>query len=119
MKGHRQRRLADFIQEEVSQIIREELSDPELQGMITISRVELSPDLKRAKVYYQVHGGREAEEAVARGFARAGSYIRHLLAQRLYTKFVPEITFAPDRADEAEERLEALFARIRGEDESS
>ncbi len=115
MKGHRDRRLADFIQEEISQIIREELSDPELQGFITISRVEVSPDLKQAKVYYQVHGGEEAEEAVARGFRRASSYIRHLLAKRLYTKFVPELEFLPDKEDAEAARLEALFARIRHE----
>ncbi len=113
MKGHRQRRLADFIQEEVAQIIREELSDPELQGLITISRVELSPDLKKAQVFYQVHGGQEAEEAAARGFARAGAYIRRLIAQRLYTKFVPEISFVLDRPNPELERLEDLFAQIK------
>jgi len=114
MKGHRDRRLADFIQEEVSQILREELSDPELQeGLITISQVEVSPDLKKAKIYYLVHGGEEAEGAVARGFRRATPYIRHLLAQRLATKFVPEIEFVPDKRTREEERLEALFERIR------
>jgi len=116
MKGHRQRRLADFIQEEVAQILREELSDPELQGLITISRVELSPDLKRARVFYVVHGGLEAEQTAARGFARAGSYIRRLIAQRLYTKFVPEITFELDRPTQEQERLEALFARLKQEE---
>ncbi|HHI97465.1 MAG TPA: 30S ribosome-binding factor RbfA [Thermodesulfatator atlanticus] len=115
MKGHRDRRLADFIQEEVSQIIREELSDPALQRFITISQVEVSPDLKKANVYYQVHGDEEVEEAVARGFKRARSYIRHLLAQRLHTKFVPELEFLPDKREAEAERLEALFARIRHE----
>jgi len=105
--------LADFIQEEISQILREELSDPELQGLITISKVQVSPDLKQAKVYYVVHGGEEAEEAARRGFKRAGSYIRHLLAQRLYTKFVPELEFLVDKKSEEEARLEALFERIR------
>ncbi|NPA49784.1 MAG: 30S ribosome-binding factor RbfA [Thermodesulfobacteria bacterium] len=113
MKGHRDRRLADFIQEEVSQILREELSDPELQGLITISKVEVSPDLKQAKVFYVVHGGEEAEETARRGFKRASSYIRHLLAQRLHTKFVPELTFQVDKKTEEEARLEALFERIR------
>ncbi len=114
MKGHRDRRLADFIQEEISQILREELSDPELQGLIiTISRVEVSPDLKQAKVFYQVHGGVAEEEAVARGFSRAASYIRRLLSKRLYTKFVPEIEFILDKRSAEEERLEALFERIK------
>ncbi len=113
MKGHRDRRLADFIQEEVSQIIREELSDPELQGLITISRVEVSPDLKHAKVFYQVHGGAAEEGAAARGFSRAASYIRRLLSKRLYTKFVPEIEFVLDKQSEEEERLQALFERIK------
>ncbi|OAG27477.1 30S ribosome-binding factor RbfA [Thermodesulfatator autotrophicus] len=114
MKGHRDRRMADFIQEEISQIIREEISDPAFQEMITISRVKVSPDLKHAKVYYQVHGNEEAEKKVAQGFERASSYIRHLIAKRLYTKFVPEIEFVPDKRTE-EDRLEELFARIRHE----
>ncbi len=119
MKGHRHQRLADFIQEEVSQIIREELSDPGLQGMITISFVEVSPDLRRARIFYQVHGGKEAEEIAAKGFLRAGSYIRHLLAERLYTKFVPEIIFELDRRQEAQDRLEALFEKLRKQHGSS
>lgn len=118
MKGHRQRRLADFIQEEVSQIIREEINDPELQGMITISAVEVSPDLKRARILYQVYGDVETEQAVARGFERAKAYIRHLLAQRLHTKFVPEITFESDRKEETRDRLEALFEQLRKEHEN-
>ncbi|NPB10009.1 MAG: 30S ribosome-binding factor RbfA [Thermodesulfobacteria bacterium] len=115
MKGHRDRRLADFIQEEVSQIIREELSDPELQGLITISRVEVSPDLKYAKIFYQVHGGEVEEETVARGFSRAAPYIRRLLSKRLHTRFVPEIEFVLDKRSAEEERLDALFERIRNE----
>lgn len=115
MRGHRDRRLADFIQEEVSQILREELSDPDLQGFITFSRVEVSPDLRHAKIYYLVHGDEEAQGRVARGFERAAPYIRHLLAQRLYTKFVPEIEFLPDQKDAQLKRLEALFDRIKHE----
>ncbi len=107
--------MADFIQEEISQIIREEISDPAFKEMITISRVEVSPDLKHARVYYQVHGGEEAEALVAQGFKRASSYIRRLIAKRLYTKFVPEIDFIPDKRTEEEARLEELFARIRHE----
>jgi ribosome-binding factor A len=115
MKGHRDRRLADFIQEELSQIIREELSDPAFKGLITISRVEVSPDLRQARAFYQVHGGEEEETQVVRGFKRAAPYIRKLLAQRLHTKFVPEITFVLDKRSVEEERLEALFQRIRHE----
>jgi len=114
MKGHRDRRLADFIQEEVSQILREELNDPDLQHLITLSRVEVSPDLKHAKIYYQVHGD-EAEAQVAQGFKRAASYIRKLLSQRLQTKFVPEISFLLDKRSAEEEHLEALFERIKNE----
>ncbi len=113
MKTRRQRRMADFIQEEVAQIIREELSDPALQGLITISRVELTKDLKHAKIFYQVHGDEEDEVRANRGFLRATSYIRKLIAQRLHTKFVPEISFVLDKPDEEQERLEALFAQIR------
>ncbi len=113
MRLYRHQRLADFIQREVSQIIREELSDPELQGMITISFVEVSSDLRKARIFYQVHGGKEAEEAAARGFGRAGSYIRHLLAERLYIKFVPEIIFELDRRQDVQDQLEALFEKLR------
>ncbi len=114
MRGHRDRRLADFIQEEVAQILREELNDPDLQHLITLSRVEVSPDLKHAKIYYLVHSP-EAEDRVAKGFVRAASYIRRLLAQRLHTKFVPELSFCPDRRSAEEENLEALFQRIKNE----
>ncbi len=94
-------------------ILMEEIRDPDLQGFITISEVEVTPDLRRAHVYYRVHGEEEDWRRAERGFRRAHKYIRHLLGEHLYLKYLPEIDFHPDRRPETAAALEALLEGIR------
>lgn len=96
-------------------ILLEEVRDPDLQGFITVSEVEVTPDLRRAHVYYRVHGGEEEWRRAERGFRRAHRYIKHLLGEHLFLKYIPELEFHPDRRPEEAEALEELFARIRHE----
>ncbi|RUM89657.1 MAG: 30S ribosome-binding factor RbfA [Thermodesulfatator sp.] len=110
---YRHLRVAELIREALAVILSEEVRDPDLQGFITVSEVEVSPDLRRARIFYRVHG--EAEEWVRaeRGFRRARGYIRSLLAGYLQLKYVPELEFRADHRPEEMERLEEILARLK------
>ncbi|WP_168719927.1 30S ribosome-binding factor RbfA [Thermosulfurimonas marina] len=110
---YRHLRVAELIREALAVILSEEVRDPDLQGFITVSEVEVSPDLRRARVYYRVHGEAEDWARAERGFRRARGYIRSLLAEHVYLKYIPELEFHPDHRPEETERLEELFERLK------
>ena len=115
---YRHLRIAELIKEALGVILLEEIRDPDLQGLITISEVEVSPDLRRARVYYRVHGEEEEWIRAERGFKRARKYIRYLVGEHVYLKYLPEMDFFPDRRPEAMEKLEKVFRSIsNGEDQ--
>jgi ribosome-binding factor A len=93
----RRERVREAIKEEVSSIIHDKLKDPCI-GFATVTRVELSPDLKYAKIYVSVLGKDKAETFVA--LERAKGYVRRLLAQRLKMRFIPELLFKEDNSIE-------------------
>ncbi|HFC97655.1 MAG TPA: 30S ribosome-binding factor RbfA [Thermosulfurimonas dismutans] len=97
---YRHLRVAELIREALSVILMDEVRDPDLQGFITISEVEVSPDLRRARVYYRVHGEEEDWKRAERGFQRARRYLRHLLGQHVYLRYLPDLSFHPDRRPE-------------------
>ncbi|MDD5617840.1 MAG: 30S ribosome-binding factor RbfA [Candidatus Omnitrophica bacterium] len=93
----RRERVQEAIKEEVSSIIHDELNDPCI-GFATVTRVELSSDLKYAKIYVSVLENKNNKPFVALG--RAKGYIRKLLAQRMKMRFVPELIFKEDNSAE-------------------
>ncbi|MCM8792077.1 MAG: 30S ribosome-binding factor RbfA [Candidatus Omnitrophica bacterium] len=91
----RYERVASQIKREISNILHDELKDPRI-GFITVTRVELSFDLKFAKIYYSVFGDSQQKIDTAKGLERARGFIRRLIAQRMDLKFTPEISFKED-----------------------
>jgi len=113
--GHRRaERLGDLIKEEVSKIVLHELKDPRI-GFVTITRVRLSDDLRRARIYWSVYGDERAKEESSRGLESAKGYIRRELGRRVRVKYLPEIDFAFDDSFEYGERIEGILREIRGE----
>lgn len=90
----RKERLAKLLKEEISQILRDEVRDPRI-GMVVVTRVDLSEDMKKAKVYFTtIPEGREKE--VEDALRSAKNYIKAVLIKRLRVKFVPELSFKLD-----------------------
>ena len=95
----RREKVQEAIRQEVSSIIHEELKDPCI-GFATVTRAEISPDLKYAKVYVSVLGKKKDDNSTFVALERAKGYIRRLLAQRLKLRFTPEIVFKEDKSVE-------------------
>jgi ribosome-binding factor A len=88
-------RLQTQIQREISHIIKNQVKDPRI-GFITITRVEVSRDLKYAKVYVSVYGDEDSVKQSLKGLESAKNFIRSNLGQSLGIRFTPEIIFKPD-----------------------
>lgn len=106
--GRRQVRLQDQIHAELAGMISLELKDPRI-GFATVTRVELTADLRSAHVWVSVLGEKEAQEETLEGLSSAAGYLRHELSLRLRIRRVPELTFVLDHSAEDAARIESLL----------
>lgn len=110
----RKDKVAEEIRREVSLIIQEEVRDPRL-GFTTITHVELTPDLRFARIYYSVYGEEAKWQETQSGLDHASGFIRKLLGERLGLRFVPEIAFKTDHSSEYSIRIEEELNKIKEE----
>jgi len=104
----RLRRVADQIQRELSGLLHAELKDPRV-GMITLTGVEVSPDLAHAKVFFTTLGDAEALARSETGLKRAAGFLRSELGHRLKLRVTPELRFVHDASIEHGVRLSRLI----------
>ncbi len=90
----------DFLRNEVATIIREERDELRL-GLVSVTEVETSADLRHAKVYISTLGGERERDAAVAVLRRHSSHLRRLLAPRITFRSVPELDFRPDASLEA------------------
>ncbi|NPV92003.1 MAG: 30S ribosome-binding factor RbfA [Firmicutes bacterium] len=114
MTAHRAVRLAEEIKREIAQIFREELKDPGI-GFASITRVEVSKDLRYAKVFVSVMGSPPERKKALEAMQRATGYIRAGLSQRIRVRFMPELTFKLDESIEQGVRIAKLIDQVREE----
>ncbi len=108
----RAKRLESVLREELAEILSTEIKDPRLSGLVSITGVQASPDLRRAKVYVSVMGPSENQGAAAATLKAATGFIRRLVAERVPLRFVPELDFQLDTTAEEAERIEALIREL-------
>jgi ribosome-binding factor A len=106
-KSGRPQKLGDLIQRELSDLVQRELRDPRV-GMITLTSVDVSPDLSHAMVFYTTLDPAHVEEA-ARGLKRAAGFLRSQLAKRIKLYTTPELRFVYDESVERGDRLSRLI----------
>jgi len=105
----RKRRVESYIKREIAQIVNQELNDPRL-GMITVTDVEISNDLKSALVYISMLGNQEAKLKL---LEKAKGYVKHLLSERITMKFMPDLIFKVDKSYEEGEKIDRLLDEIK------
>lgn len=107
----RQRKLADQIKKLISIIVDRKIKDPE-KGLITITHVKMSGDLRIASVYFTAYGDTTATETAQRVLNRAGSFIRSEVSANLSLRYVPELRFFLDDTFVQAEKIEKLLNEI-------
>ena len=110
MKRHSQRaqRVGEQIQRELAQMLRDEVKDPRV-GRITITAVEVSPDLSHARVFITALAGSEHADEAVRALGRTAGFLRSELAHRIRLYSVPQLHFAYDDSIESGIRLAKLI----------
>jgi len=108
----RHERVEEAIRKEVSLIIHDELKDPRI-GFVTITRVELTQDLRNAKIFYSVLGKEEDCKKTKLALDSALGYIRSLVAQRINLRFATELMFHEDHSTEYSVRIEEVINKIK------
>ncbi len=114
MQGPRIARLAGQLQQEIAMIVQQELKDPGV-GFVTITRVELSKDIRNAKVLFSCLGGVEERERSQAVLGRSAGYIRGLIKKRFRLKVIPNLTFRYDPSIEGSIELSDVFNRLKQE----
>ena len=104
----RTRQVSDVIRNEIAQLLRREIHDPAL-GFVTICDVEVSTDLKLARVFYSVLGDDAAKESAQRVLDKCRGLLRRLLAGRIHLRAVPELEFRLDETAEHASRIDGLL----------
>lgn len=112
MASHRTARIAEEIKRELSQMIREELKDHRVQGLISITNVEVTNDLRYAKVYISKLGDAEETKKTMEGLEKAAGYLRSELAKRLQLRLTPELIFKADTSLEYGAKINKILAGI-------
>lgn len=112
---HRQEKLGELIANELSELLRTRVKDPRI-GFASITRVEVSGDLRHAKVFVSVMGTPEEQSESLKGLKHAAGYLRHELASRLVLRYMPEIAFKLDTSIEEGSRILSLINKIEQEE---
>lgn len=93
-------RVSMEVQRELSSIIRNEVKDPRIPLMLSVTNVYVAPDLKTCRAYISVLGGKEELDAAMEGLQKAAGFIRRRLAQNMNMRYTPEIRFIADSSIE-------------------
>jgi ribosome-binding factor A len=113
-QGSRTQRVA----EEFREVLAEEvprLKDPRI-GFVTVTGVQVSPDLRHAWVYYTVFGDERQRKATAAGLRSATAHLRQTLGREVRLKTLPELEFRRDETDEQGRRIDEIIERLHGEE---
>jgi len=112
MQGKRLERVNQLIKEEISVLLQREVKDPRL-GFVTVTEVDVTADLKLAKVYVSVLGPDEQWASSFRALESARGFVWNWLRRHLDLRVTPEIAFRPDRSMEHAAHIQSLLAGLR------
>lgn len=115
----RTERINDLLREEIAELVRREVKDPRLGGLISILEVQVSPDLKNAKVYVSVLGTDEEKASTFVALDAAAHFIQRQLGKRLTIRRTPELTFVEDQTIEEGTRIGSLLDQALESDSDS
>ena len=118
MSKLRMDRMSKLLMEELSWIIQHKINSPEIHspeiGIITITNIVTSPDLRQAKVYVTFIGNEDDKKAL-KALKASVKPIKKILAQRTNLRFTPELFFHIDNTIEELQKIDKLFDKIKSE----
>lgn len=108
-------RVAEAIREEIATFLAEDVKDPRIVGLVTVTGVDVSRDLRHARVFVSVMGSEEEQARTYEGLASLAGHLRSRVGRALRLRVAPEIQFRTDDSIARAAHIESLLARIREE----
>lgn len=105
-------RVNEQLKREIGRIIQQELGDPHLT-FVSVTKVQVSRDLRSAKVFFSVLGDARTKEAAQQGLRKACGLIRRLVGQSVQMRYTPEIHFVYDKSIEYSAQIEKTLMDIQ------
>ncbi len=116
MKSYsRSDRIGTRIQTCLSDLLRKKINDPRLD-MVTVTGVELTPDLREAFIYFTVASGEKAQRDAIHGFESASGFIRSALAKQLGLRYMPKLRFFHDSSFDYGSRIDKILKTLKDDD---
>ena len=109
-------RISEEVRREVDSIIREQLHDPRIQGTFSVTRAEVTRDLRYAKVFVSILE-EENREPMMKALKNAAGFVRHELGEKMIIRYAPEILFELDRNIEYGIHIASVLKQVHSEDE--
>ena len=110
-------RISEQVRREVDRIIREQLSDPRIQGTYSVTRAEVTRDLRYAKIYVSILE-EENRAPMMQALKKAAGFVRHELGQSMIIRYAPEILFELDNNSEYGIHIASVLKQVRPEEET-
>src|SRR4051794_19138345 len=113
MPSRRIERVNDLIRSELSELIGRSLKDPRVAGLVSLTEVETTADLRHARVFVSVYGSEDERASTLAALRHAAGFLRHEIAQRLTMRTVPELEFQLDTSLEHGDRILRLLKQVQ------
>ncbi len=117
MDNKRLNRISEEVRKVISELIYNGLKDPRVNPMTSVTKVEVTRDLRFAKVYISVLGSKEEKDETLRGLESAKGYIRKEIGSRIDLRYVPEPIFTLDESIEQAIYMSKLIDKVNKVDE--
>lgn len=109
-------RIDEELKKEISNIISFELKNPKITGLISVTRVKVTPDLKYAKVYVSILNSKNVKDTLA-NLKKSSGYIRTEIAKRINLRITPELVFVLDDSMEYGAKIDQILKEIMPKEE--
>ena len=107
-------RINEELKKEISQVINYELKNPDVTGMVSVTKVKITPDLKYAKVYVSVLNSKNLKKTID-GLKDSAGFIRSRVAKTVNLRITPELVFEYDDSIEYGERIDSILENLKKE----
>jgi ribosome-binding factor A len=114
--AHRVERINTQFKREISELILRELRDPRLDEFVSVTEVNVSPDLRYAKVYVSSVGGQQKETQILGALSSAAGFLRSELAKKIRLRRMPELHFLWDNSIEKGDRILRLLDEVKDQE---
>jgi len=115
--SHRRQKLGELLRHALAELLERDVGDPRVHH-VSITEVDVAPDLSHAKVYVTIREGEAASAAALSGLKKASGFLRHQLRGRVELRVIPELRFLYDSSVEHGQRIESLLGLARRDGKS-